>query len=453
MARVAQKAQRKAFPLTEAGDAEHFADLFGDRVRYDHRRGRWLIFSGHRWVPEDDGALHRLALNAIRQRQGDALALDDRSDREQLIKWAIDGESRRRIENMLALSKSVLPISDAGDSWDLNPWLLGVTNGVVDLQTGILRAGRPDDRITMATRVAFSSTGTAPRWEQTIREIFKDDEEMIRYVHRALGYSVTGDCREECLFMNYGDGANGKGTLINTVRWVLGEYADNLSFSALEQHDRKGGSASPELAKLPGKRFVTASESSDAVRLDEGRIKTLTGRDALTARSLYGNEFTFEPNAKFWLSTNHKPRVGDDSEGFWRRMHLLPYLQSFIDREDRKLKDALRAEAAGILRWLVQGCRLWQDHGLNPPTIVRAATADYRRESELLTPFFDACCEVVGGAKVKALDLYEAYQRWCGASDINSPLNQTTFGLQVRKRFRAEKKRGVVYFGLRLCTT
>jgi phage/plasmid-associated DNA primase len=197
---------------------------------------------------------------------------------------------------------------------------------------------------------------------------------------------------------------------------------------------------------------VTASESSDKVRLNEARIKALTGRDPITARAMYENEFTFEPAAKYWLSTNHKPTVQDDSEGFWRRMHLVPYLQCFKGREDHHLKDTLRREAAGILAWLVQGALRWRQDGLHPPEMVKAATEEYRRENEPLTPFLDACTENATGARVKASDLFAAYTTWCAESGFSadSRLNQTTFGRQMKKRFDAVEERHTFYIGLRL---
>ena len=448
---MTRRAREPLFPLTEAGDAEFFAQRYGDRVRYDHRRGRWLVFVGHRWIPDDDGELRRLALKSMRQRQQAALAIEDQDRRQNTARWALGGESRRRIENMLELAKNLPGVADSGDGWDADPWLLAVQNGVVDLRSGRLRPGAASDRITMSARVEYSPSAQCPLWERTIDEILGGDRELIDYIHRALGYSISGDCREECLMLCWGDGRNGKGTLLNAVAWLLGEYADDLPFSALELTERSG--ISNDIAKLVGKRFATASESSDTVRLNEARIKAMTGRDPITARFLHREYFTFVPVAKFWLSTNHKPVVRDDSEGFWRRLHFIPFAQSFAGRENRELKDRLRAEAPGILTWLVRGCRDWQQHGLNAPAAVRTATEEYRRESEPLSPFFDSCCVITPGGRVKAFELYTEYLRWADAGGMapGQRLNQTSFGTQVRKRFIAEEKRHVVtYYGIAL---
>lgn len=189
------------FPTTETGDAEFFASIFGDRVRYDWRQGRWLVFAGHRWIADSDGELHRLATEALRARQRAAFALKEGDERKRRLKWAIDGESRRRHENVIALARSKPPLSDRGDGWDATPMWLAAPNGIIELETGALRPGRATDRITMSVRVPYDPDTACPLWERTIAEVFSGDADLISYFQRALGYSVSGDCREECLFM------------------------------------------------------------------------------------------------------------------------------------------------------------------------------------------------------------------------------------------------------------
>ncbi len=441
------------FPTTEAGDAEFFAQAHGDHVRFDHRRRRWLLTDRESgiWTPDPTERLTGLVVQMMRERQRRAALITDAARKKALFNWALGGESRKRITNTLALAQGAPPIGDTGDTWDTDPWLLGAQNGVIDLRTGALRVAHPDDRITMRVRVAYDAAAPCPLWEKTIREIFADNGPLIAYAQRALGYSLTGDCREECLFFCWGDGANGKGTLMNTFAWIVGDYADNLSATALEQMQRNAGNATPELAKLPGKRFLTASEFGEASRLNEARIKALTGRDPITARPLYGAEFTFPLVAKIWLATNARPAVRDDSEGFWRRMQMIPFTQSFTGREDRQLKDRLRDEAPGILAWAVRGCLTWQREGLLPPAAVLTATKTYRDENDPLTPFIEARCVVTDRAHCRSLDLYRAYGAWGDAVGLKpwQMLSLTAFGKQMAKRFtKDDSGRHVLYVGI-----
>jgi putative DNA primase/helicase len=441
------------FPLTEAGDAEFFAAVYGERVRFDHRRGRWLLFDGNIWAPQTHGELTRLALDAVRGRQRAALRGQQTADADDKararLRWATQGESRKRIANLLELAKSLPPIADPGDSWDLDPWLLGVPNGIVDLRSAELRRGHPEDRVTRRARVPYDAAAACPLWDQTLAEIFQDDAVLLAYVDRYIGYSLTGDCREESLAICYGAGANGKGTLMNTIGWLLSDYADDLPASTLTQLQHSG--IPNDIAKLVGRRFVTASETAEAVRLNEARVKALTGRDPITARFLHQEFFTFQPVAKFWLATNHKPEVRDDSEGFWRRIHLIPFEASFIGREDRTLKDRLRAELPGILARAVRGCLAWQREGLNPPPVVVEATKAYRTDSLPLTRFLDECCLVREGARATFGQLFKAYVRWSSTSN-EGRLSRPEFNDALHGRFEVDphERRAVTFIGVGL---
>lgn len=435
---------------TELTDAEHFARENAGRLRYDYRRGRWLIFreEAHLWRPEGAGEAHALTHDAIRSLQRIALEEPDSDLRKAKIKHALGGEGHQRLLNVERRARSLAPLADDGSNWDRDPWLLGCPNGVLDLRTGLMRAGTPDDRITMSVTPNYNPEAKCPLWDKTIQEIFKGDEEVIGYVDRFLGYSLTGDCREEALLVCWGDGANGKGTLMNTFSRVLGDYADDLPFSAFELQSRSG--IPNDIAKIAGKRFVTSSETGEGIRLNEARIKALTGRDPITARFLHKEFFTFQPEAKFALATNHMPEITDDSPGFWRRMHLLAFLASFVGREDKTLKDRLLAEAEGILARAVRGCLEWQAVGLLPPESVKASAAEWRRESDALAPFMESECVVVEGARVQANALYAAYAQWAKRIGVRDPLSQRAVGLRMRKLFRVEEARHVHYLGIGL---
>lgn len=447
------------FPLTETGDAEFFAEHFGDEVKYDHRRGRWLIFAGHRWHDDANGELHRLAIESMRGRQQHSITIHDLERKKAHAVWAIRGESRQRLENMLALAKNVEPISDNGEGWDSDPWLLGCQNGIYDISIGKLRAGVPEDRITMAVNANYDPDAQCPEWCAMIDNVFADDEGMALYIQCALGYSLTGITREQCLFLNTGKGGNGKGTMLNTIGWLLGDYADELPFASLEKQAR--GVISNDIAGIVGKRFVTASESKKGIAWDEARLKQLTGCDQVRARFLHHEFFTFTPVAKFWLSCNDKPNVEDNSDGFWRRMKVIPWTRQFSDSiqgaraDDKELKERLRHEGDGILAWLIWGCREgWHAmKGLKvmEPKSIREATEEYRRESDALAPFIDAHVTESEKGRVGAGQFYDTYNKWTqdmGTSE--RALSPKYFGIWAKKNFKwmTESNKATTYLGI-----
>lgn len=384
----------------------------------------------------------------MRQRLKDATAIDDPDARQKAVTWALGSESRSRLDALLYLAQAEHPIADTGERWDVDPMVLGVPNGVIDLYTGTLRAGRREDRLTMSAAVPFDPEASSPRWLRFLEEVFNADHALIAFVHRAIGYSLTGVTTEQCLFLCYGTGANGKSTLLQALKYPLGDYALNTPFSTMELHQR--AVIPNDLAALVNRRFVMASETNDGMQLNEARIKALTGCDPITARFLHAEFFTFEPRAKFWLSVNHRPVVRDDSHGFWRRMRLIPFTRAFP--VNPTLADELRAEAPGILAWAVGGCRVWQRDGLTPPAAVLAATREYERDSDQLAGFLDAACELETSAEVGATELFEHYKQWAerqGLSD-RERLTATMFGRKMAERFeRGHKRSGTVYKGLR----
>jgi putative DNA primase/helicase len=440
------------FPNTDSGNAELFAHLYGPRVRYDHTRRRWLLWRGHHWSPDADAEIHRLARDLARHRY--VTAWDGAPERrDAAIKWALRTESRAARDSLLALAQAERPIADAGTQWDANPWLLGCPNGVVDLRTGLLRPGIQDDRVTQITPTAYQSAAPCPRWERFIAEVFNDDADLIAFVHRAIGYSLSGDTTEQALFLCHGTGANGKSTLLNLLLRVLGDHACNMPFSAFELHDRNA--ATNDMASLAGRRFVIASETNDGRRFNEARVKALTGCDPVTARFLFKEFFTFTPVAKFWLSVNHTPTVRDESHGFWRRIRLIPFARTFP--VDPALAATLWAEREGILAWAVRGCLAWQQRGLELPDVVVAATHEYRHENDPLGDFLEQACELDQHSVVRAVEMYQHYESWAKSQGFKPAelLTSTMFGRKLGERCtgsgplrKTRSDRGMVYEGL-----
>lgn len=310
----------------------------------------------------------------------------------------------------------------------------------------------------MTTGTPFDPSATCPRWERFLEEILiredgTPDKELIDYHHRALGYSCTGHTSEQKIFFKYGQGSNGKGVEDRAINHALGDYAANVGFSTFERYGRQ--SIPTDLARLPGKRFITASETNEGTRLNEARLKAISGGDIITARHLYGKEFEYTPSLKLWLSVNHLPEVKDDSYGFWRRVVVIPFSRQFRgDQIDRHLDETLRTEAAGILAWLVRGAVAYYERKLDPqPKLVQSATAAYETEADDLADFRAEVCTEDPNASIPAARLYKTYQDWaerCGIP-VKQRISMTSFGRRMGARFmKKTTATGKVYHGIKV---
>jgi len=443
--------QVETLHFTDAENGEYFTSMYGDRLRYDHRRGRWLEWHKHYWRPDTDGQIMRLALKSMRSRYQGAADIEDADTRKDAAKRAIGSEQRARLEATLALARNFKPIADSGESWDRNPWLLATPNGVIDLKTGELRPGEQGDLITMTTPVEYQPDAGSPRWMQFLNEVFESNTELIDWLQKYFGYTLTGITREQIIPISYGRGANGKTVLLAVTRYVIGEYAYDAPFSTFELATR---SAIPnDLAALDGKRFVTSSETTEGARFNEARIKALTGCDSITARFLHAEFFTFQPVAKFFLAVNTRPRVHDDSYGFWRRVRLIPFTRQFMgENDDKELTGKLIAEAPGILSWMVQGCRHWQAEGMDPtPECITVATQEYEADSDPLSEFILDECVMSPQARAQSSRLYKEYKVWGHDQGMTEKeiLTLNAFGRRMGQKFKKSHDRdGTYYVGL-----
>lgn len=437
-------------PRTDAGNAEVFVEAYGDRVRYDHKRELWLVYAGHRWVPDATAAVRRLALRAIRERHHAAVDAGD----VPLQNHARKSESARGIRAMLDVASSLEPIADDGEGWDPDPLLLGVPNGVVDLRTGELRDGRPEDRITMQTSVAFDPGAECPRWDRTRREIF-EDEATVAYADRAAGYSLTGSTDADKLFFPFGPGENGKTTYEEALLDVAGDYGHALGAQALLK--RNAGAHSTEVADLHGKRFVVIGEVP-MEQLNEARVKQLTGGGRVTARRMRRNTITFRATHTLWMDSNEFPRVDDNTHGFWRRLDVLPCPFTFVGRtrgggldvpsnidpglakpRDDGLADALRDEAPGILAWWVRAAVEYVRHGLGErPEAVKRASKEFQDQTDELAEFIERCATRRRGAFTSNASARLAYDAWCTLAGIpeRDRLRERQLTRQLATKFR-----------------
>jgi putative DNA primase/helicase len=436
---------------TDLTNAEAIAKLFGDKLRFDHKRKRWLIWQGHSWKPDIDGSINRFAADSVRQMYKEAGELADFKSRNDLAKWAISSEGKQKIDNATSLAKSILPLADDGSNWDKDQMLLSCPNGIIELASGKLRDGKPEDRITMCTNTEFDPEEKCPRWEQFIEEIFEGNAELIHYIQKALGYSLTGETTEQCAFFCHGKGSNGKSTFFSTLRILLGDYAHSAPASTFQRNPMNTNSN--DVAATENKRFLLSAETLSATKLNEQLLKGWTGGDEQSARYLYSEYFSFLPTCKPWLFLNHMPIIEDDSDAFWRRVRLVPFNRSFKGKNaDPDLTKKLNTEHKGILAWLVRGCSMWQEEKLEPtPEIVLAATSDYQSENDVLYEFICDQCEVADDSGVKVSQIYRAYTQWAEdqgqkGKDI---LSLSAFGRRMTDKYQKVKtKTGYYYRGI-----
>lgn len=442
------------YRLTDSGNSERFADMYGDIVRYVHPVSEWRIFDGKHWQGDVDGKVHRLALESIRTFQKDILTISDSDKRAQALRHAAASEGYYKLRALVEGAKNLEGIANDGMGWDSDPMRLGVNNGVVDLRTATHMAGEPGQYISLHNSITYDPQAQCPRWLQFLREVLPDDETRD-YVSKYIGYSLTGNVEDQSLMLCYGTGANGKTTLLNILRELVGQQAHHASMQALMAAHRNGSSASPEIANMKGKRLVTAVEANEGARLNEALIKQLTGADPITARQLYQGEETFMPKAKYWLGVNHRPDVRDTSRGFWRRVRVVPFTQVFEGkRDDLTLESKLLAELPGILNWAVEQCLKYQREGLTPPKAVIELTEEYRQESDPIAPFVQS--ELIKDEKAVSSggDLYKAYTNWADQLGISRQdrLNLRAFGQRMAELFTKlpRTKQGVGYQGVRV---
>ena len=412
---------------TDMGNAARLVHWHGDKLLYCHPWRRWLVWDGQRWKPDDTAGVVRMAKDAVRRIYAEASKIHEKRKRVARAEHARRSEANTRIKAMLELAQSEPGIPILPDQLDADPWLLTVANGTLALRTGELRGHDPDRFNTKLVEVAYDRGADCPLWRQFLDEIMGSDENMIRFLQRAVGYSLTGDTSERCLFILYGCGANGKTTFLEVIRALLGDYALRTPTETLMM--KRSGSIPNDVARLKGARFVSASESEEGRRLAESLIKDITGGDTISARFMRAEWFDFIPECKVWLATNHKPEIRGTDKAIWDRIRLIPFNVVIPEAEqDKQLTDKLIRELPGILTWAVEGCLAWQRDGLGVADKVKKATAAYRSEQDVLGEFIEDCCIEGNDKEALAGDLYDEYKEWGG------DLSQRKFGLALGER-------------------
>lgn len=418
--------------LTDVGNGKRLAQRHKDEVRYVTAMSKWLYWDGTRWAIDDTGYISRLAKETVVAMYREASELKSPDDRARFVKWALLSEGIQRLEAMVKMARSERDLVVKPEYLDTDIWLLNLMNCTIDLKEHSSGENDPADMITRRISIAFDKDARCPTWKKFIDRIFGDNAELIEFVQRAVGYSLTGSTSEQVLFFMFGTGRNGKSTFIETLQRLMGEYAVKTPTETLMMRDGKG--ISNDVARLAGKRMVVAAETDEGQRLAEKTIKDLTGGDKITARFLHQEFFEFTPTFKLWMYGNHLPVIKGTDEGIWRRIRIIPFNVTIPKEEvDPDLALKLVDELPGILNWAIVGCEAWLKTGLGEPVIVHEATADFRSEMDVLGEFIKEMCEVGKDKTISARKLYEQYSIWC--SDFGErPMSQRQLGLRLKER-------------------
>jgi P4 family phage/plasmid primase-like protien len=413
---------------SDDGNALALIDRFGHLIRYCTDRGRWIVWDEHRWqwCERGGGVVREYAKRIARS-----------------LPQADQTELNHKRRSLGAAGTSAMVMQAATDAriavqlgnLDAHPHDLNTPTGIVNLHTGHLRPPDPARLHTRLTAVSPDTDQPTPRWQAFLDDTFEQHPDVAPFLQRLAGYSATGAVTHHVLPFLHGPGGNGKSVFLDVLRSVLGDYAGSAPAKFLmatrEQHET-------EIARLSGLRLVICSEVNQEDRFDEAKVKLLTGGDALTARFMQQDHFTFIPTHHLWLMGNHQPKVSGGGESFWRRLRMVPFTNTVT--AEKKIDDLasklISEEGPGILAWVIRGAIDVLNGGLRAPESVMAATTLYADEEDALARFVADRVHLGGGQHVRidTAEMRKAYTGWCRDEGENE-LTPQMFGREIRSRF------------------
>ena len=441
----------KEYPIRsydDTGNADRFIDRYGHLYKHSYITNKFYIYDGQKWKVDDRGAIRKLIDEMIESIKNEkVLHSEDVTEEEareafqKYYKKTRGTQSKKNIMNELMHRKTVTP-----DEFDKDDMLLNVANGYIDLTSRELYKHDINKMFSQITNTDYTEKMQPAVWLDFLNDIFAGDKAVIRYIQKALGYSLTGSTREQIMFILFGKGRNGKSIFVEAISEILGDYSNNMQAKSLMV--KKNDNVNTDIARLSKARFVTSSEPNEGFRFDEGLIKQLTGGDKVTARFLYAEEFEYTPKFKIWVSTNHKSIIRGTDDGIWRRLVLIPFdVQIPEEKVDKDLKYKLLREAPAILNWMAEGAYMWMQEGLAMPEKLKEAVQKYRNEMDTLGQFIEDCCKVDKNSSEKVSNLHQAYKTWSNDNLTSTKvLGMKSFSQKMEERFVKESRRDANYF-------
>lgn len=427
-------------PYSQIEVLERLIILYGPDHRHVIDSNRWLEWNGHSWVHDPKGrAIRSKIRNLVSRLRYNPPGFYSENHKRNYFQLCSNLETESGQKGLLTQAANSLELSVLEADLDNQPWILNTKSGPVDLRSGMLLRA---DRKLLLTKVApheFDPAARYPTWRKFLNTVTGNDYSKKQLLQQLAGYMLTGDNSLKYFFILDGPSDTGKSTFIETLRHVMGDYAAQTDFTTFLQ-TRNRGSIRNDLARLKGARMATATESAAKQKFDEPVIKAITGGDKISARYLYGEFFEFEPTFKIVLGTNHVPKMDYTNESLWRRVRRIRFDRQIpLDEQDPDLRRKLAEEAPGILKWAVNGAKLfysegWKDLGSGDDT------EDLRRRTDECALFISDCCETEPDAWSPFSDLFDAWREWCAKNRIHSG-SETAFAKNLeRLGYKSHKK-------------
>lgn len=458
----------------EQGDAWLFIDLFKGQFIYDHAEAQWYYWNDHYWradvinqvVTKVDRVIEIYGEEMLRQdwnankyrKEKNDTSAESADKKVKAYRKRIDQlQTLKRRETVVKLSAMGLSgMSTPGNSWDILPFLFCCKNGVIDLQTGEFEQGRQEQMLKTASPTKWEGVDEpCPIFDKFMMDIFDDDIEIVNYIQKLLGYCITGDQSVHIVPIFWGVGRNGKSTLLEIMKFVLGDFSGPIEAETLlhQKFSKSSGSASSDIMLLRGKRLVWASETDEGRSISASKIKMLSGGDTITGRELYKSNVTFPATHHAILMTNHKPHAPADDYALWNRVRLIPFLISFVNKPfrefekqaDPELPKKIKKEASGILAWLVNGYVKFQIEGFRTPKSILNATNDYQKDEDILGQYLNERVEQCSYSSIQAKKFYLDYVSWTEENGLK-PMTGHRFGKELKKLYKHEREgKGIKY--------
>lgn len=455
-----RKNKPQVYSLDDTGNALRLVEQFGDKIRYNYTAKQWMVYNGSQWRTDNGGEVVKMCeavsdhmrRHELKEFVNKNITEDEESAERIFLNHVKKTRQKKGVNDMIHLAAARLPAKTT--DFDTQPYIINTQSGVLNLKTGEIGPHDASLRLSKISYANYSEKSDCPTWLKFLDDIFDGNTELIDYVQQCVGYTLTGDTSEQCMFICYGTGRNGKSTFLDVLGAMMGEYAVTIQPESLMQKTGNSASHSSDIARLSGARLAITSESNEGMRFNEGLIKQLTGGDKITASKKYENEFEFTPQFKLWMMTNHKPKVRDTTLGFWRRMKLIPFEVTIPEEKvDKMLTQKLKRELPAIFHWALQGCLSWhKGEGLSKePPVMLDAKKEYQTENDVVQRFLDDCTQVDYCASVGASELYAAYLAWLERTNERVKLTQTAFGREVRAKYPKKKTaNGFIYSSIKL---